>query len=401
MIGPDKKMDQVGNGWGMPANQLPVRCSHCTFPDIDFIPKPYLLSRGVASPAETSSAVLGNFLVRERVRRILEVVAPEVCTFYPTFELKSQKPAAWWLAVPNQMVKTPVGEVKDPRCSRCHEPQISYGTKGHVFEELDVFKSQAWNSQSSFEHTYAESERYCKEKGLPVLPWPAKKWNVSPPPHQERWTRVDLDRELYFSIRLELLFKRAKVRGDLVLRQLPPEMRLPTPADEAWVTAKLTMLARHGLVEAKPAESSSATQTWFKQYLKKQSLRSAMNVDIATMESQHKIKLPPDYVQFLEMIGPKAFDGVNGTEGFTARILPVSDMDFGHYRRGKIPDLDENDAQIDGVMFASTDHGDCFVFDVSAGGGDYPVYLYHHEENSLEPFATGFADCIKRFVKRQ
>jgi hypothetical protein len=51
-------------------------------------------------------------------------------------------------------------------------------------------------------------------------------------------------------------------------------------------------------------------------------------------------------------------------------------------------------------MFADTDHGDCFVFDVSVKGGDYPVFWYDHESSSMEPFAENFAECIKRFAKR-
>ena len=69
MTGPDVQMDQRGDSYE-PANALPAKCSHCTFPDLDFVPIPYALTKGVSSPAETSPAQLGNFLVRERVRRI-------------------------------------------------------------------------------------------------------------------------------------------------------------------------------------------------------------------------------------------------------------------------------------------------------------------------------------------
>jgi hypothetical protein len=51
-------------------------------------------------------------------------------------------------------------------------------------------------------------------------------------------------------------------------------------------------------------------------------------------------------------------------------------------------------------MFAITEHGDCYVFDVTAKGSDYPVYCYDHERNALEPFAPNFAECIKRFVEK-
>ena len=64
-----------------------------------------------------------------------------------------------------------------------------------------------------------------------------------------------------------------------------------------------------------------------------------------------------------------------------------------------MPDLEGEDAEVDGVMFAETDFGDCFVFDVSAKGNDYPVFWYRHEENTMEAFAANFAECIKRFVQ--
>src|SRR5262245_14695178 len=88
MVGPDDELDLYGSGW-RPANSLPVRCKHCSFPDIDFAPKPYLLSRGFSSPAESWSALGGNFLVRERMRKIIELAVPKACDFYPTAELKS------------------------------------------------------------------------------------------------------------------------------------------------------------------------------------------------------------------------------------------------------------------------------------------------------------------------
>ena len=45
MTGPDVRMDVIGDNYYNPANPLPVRCLHCTFPDIDFVPQPYLLTK--------------------------------------------------------------------------------------------------------------------------------------------------------------------------------------------------------------------------------------------------------------------------------------------------------------------------------------------------------------------
>src|SRR5436309_8842630 len=98
MVGPDTQMDQTGDD-ERATNVLPIKCSHCTFPDIDFVPKPYLLARTVSSSVETAPAVLGNFFVQQRVRRILENAVPKSCYFYSTADRK-KKATPWWLAVP-------------------------------------------------------------------------------------------------------------------------------------------------------------------------------------------------------------------------------------------------------------------------------------------------------------
>ena len=61
-----------------------------TLPDLDAVPEPYLLSRGVDAPGDFSTAELGNFLVRERARRVLEISASGACRFYPTLAAKSR-----------------------------------------------------------------------------------------------------------------------------------------------------------------------------------------------------------------------------------------------------------------------------------------------------------------------
>jgi len=91
-------------------------------------------------------------------------------------------------------------------------------------------------------------------------------------------------------------------------------------------------------------------------------------------------------------------------EGFAANILPPGKLDFRGYRRGKTKDFlfDEESLAIDGVMFATTDHGDAFVFDVAQkdAAGNYPVYWHDHEGNAMEAFAPTFAEAIKRFATR-
>jgi hypothetical protein len=409
MTGLDVQMDLLGNGHD-PANPLPAICSHCTFPDLDFIAKPYLLTKGISSPAETSPARMGNFLVRERVRRILELVAPEACTFHPTAERKSKKPAPWWLAVPSRKLETPAyGKAVPPFCPQCREPRVWCYTAAEVWARMnhfdsagvDIFKTTIWHSHGgTAEDDYESINRHRKESGLPPLPWAY--FGIQAPPHPERWTRCGLNRDLYFSVRLEQLFKRAKVKGQLVRLFYFKDVNT-LPEDEAWIADKLKFLAEHGLVDApKPAagKPASAAQKWFKQFLKKNAAKKTKPADFAAVEKKHKLALPPDYKDFIAAVGEKSFADVNELEGSTTTILPPEQLDFKDYRRGKVPDLEGEDAEVDGVMFAATDFGDCFVFDVSAKGSDYPVYWYRHEENTLEQFAPNFAECIKRFAQK-
>src|SRR5215208_2815545 len=64
MVGSDHRMDH--RGWRRPANALPAKCDLCGMCDLDYIPNPYYLSKGLNSPAEMCEAELGNLLVRER-----------------------------------------------------------------------------------------------------------------------------------------------------------------------------------------------------------------------------------------------------------------------------------------------------------------------------------------------
>ncbi len=410
MVGPDDQMDMASRGnFIRPVNPLPVLCPHCTFPNLDYVAEPYLLARGITSPAETFSAMRGNFLVRERVKRILEVAVPNACTFHPTAELKSKTPTPWWLAVPNQKLATrrrTYYKTPPARCSKCGELQWDFSDDWDAMNDfnsggVDVFKSLAWSGTDA-ESWLEDTNRSRKDSGEPPLPWSYMGLApIEPPPHPERWTR-GVDRNLYFSVRLEQLLKRAKVKGQLVRYYNFKDMKT-TPEDEAWIQEKLQLLAKHGLLDApKPAagKSASAAQKWFKQFLKRTATKGLKPVDFAAVEQERKLALPQDYKDFIATVGPKSFADVCDMEGSATTVLPPQKLDFKNYRRGQVPHLEGDDAAVDGVMFAANDGGDCFVFDVSVKGGDYPVFWYRHEENTLEPFAPNFAECIKRFVQR-
>src|SRR5262249_45670576 len=204
MVGPDDHLDVYSNSW-RPTNRLPVKCTHCSFPDIDFASNPYLLASGFSSPAETWSALCGNFLVRERVRRILELAVPRSCDFYPTAELKAKQPTPWFLAVPKQVIPAPGLRLLEPeRCSKCGEPKRGYDSydeerKYIVLDKCDrtgadVFKSREWYSRPTAEEQFADGNKYRIKSGMPLMEWSEYmseyKGSVEPPTHSERWTRM-------------------------------------------------------------------------------------------------------------------------------------------------------------------------------------------------------------------
>jgi hypothetical protein len=404
MTGPDEQMDHRSGSYE-PSNPLPIKCAHCTFPDLDFVPQPYSLTKGVSSPAETSNAHFGNFFVRDRVKRILEIAVPEACAFYRTNERKGNKPTPWWLAVPQITLKTAMPKPKSPFCSKCHEPKVWGPLMGPVWDKMcqcdsggvDVFKSCEWFTRKTVEDDYKATNRYRKQDGMAPLPWSF--WRVEAPLHAQRWTRRGLTRDLYFSVRLEQLFKSAKVRGRLVRLSCFDKVRA-SAEDELWIAGKLNLLYKAGLVEVAPTSSSGASRSWFKMFLK-QNVKKGLNApDFKTVEQKHKLTLPQTYKEFISAVGSKAFRNLRDMDGYVATILSPQRLNFRDYRRGRVPFLEGEEAQVDGVMFADTNGGDCFVFDVAANAKDYPVYWYRHEENTMEQFASNFSECIRRFAQR-
>lgn len=364
---------------GAPLNPFPTKCPLCKVPDVDFVARPYLLGAGIWAPDELASAMRGNFLVRERVRRILELVVPGACIFHPTTDAKSKRPAPWYLAVPTQKLKALYPPLPRPFCPKCRAPKEGDLDQFHSWKRMkkfdsggvDLFKTLAWEARPN--------------EGIKPLTWTYP------------------ERDLYFSTRLEQLLIRAKVRARLA--RFFKEVR-PGREDERWVQEKLKLLAEHGLIEGPKAvggEPSAATQRWFKQFLKRNAIKGAKTPDFAAAELKRKLPLPDDYKAFFSSVGPMSFRNVIGLEEMEetrATVLRPEKLDFKNFRRGKVPNLEGEDAKVDGVMFAATDFGDCFVFDVSAETKDYPVYWYRHEENAMEPYARNFAECIKRFVRR-
>jgi hypothetical protein len=350
-----------------PINPLPRKCSKCGFPDLDHVPQPYLLVKSrTMSPNELALAENGNFFVCQRVRRVLEALAPGQCTYYPTFFRGTSQETPWLLAVPKHQVVTAKVKASIPRCEACGEPRSAHpGTqwqplaKGWTGEsEHDVLKSSTWGSS---------------EKG----------WN--------QW----ISRDLFISVRLLHLLKKIKAKGFH-----EATCGTPTPPDKdesAWIKEKLRVVEASGIPLHADGTLSDEDARWFRDYIKGHSRKVGSMFDIQGVEKRLKFKLPKSYIEFVTKVGPVSFENIDEQEGFTASLLAPDELDAEAYRAGKL-DADEETNAVDGVMFARTGHGDCFSFRLQKGTKEYPVFLFKHEYNCFEPYAENFAACVKRFA---
>jgi len=349
MVGPDDRMDRV-DGYLEPLNPLPVICPECKQVDLDYVHSPYVLGKKVESPVDFAPAVAGNLLVRESMKRVLEIAAPESCKFYPTIHRKTKQPTAWWLAVPQHTQTT--SEPSANKCQKCGEP--------HNWN--DVMEATA-NPISKFEVFKAYNS-----------------WG--PNSHDER--------NLYFSVRLESLLKKLGLRG--MVRSIDCK-NVPTPEDLAWVEEKFRLLKQADSKSAGAGKSDTA-KDWFKDYLKKNAKKKPVVHDFTAVEKKHGVKLPESYKEFIATVGTKTFKDIDDEEGFCAHVLPPKKLEF----EDCCEQGEDEEATFKGVMFATTDHGDAFYFDVCRKAADYEVRKHDHEIGSYEPYAKNFAECIKRFA---
>jgi WD40 repeat protein len=371
MVGPDEQMDLEG-GYGEPLNPLPIKCPFCKMPDMDFVAAPYYLGRKINAPTDMAPAQDANFLVHDSMKRLLDLVAPGQCKFYPTTNLKTKQPTPWLLAVPQHLQVTATPPENRERCPKCNEPWCFHPysecadkrTWASPFSTHDVFKSKNWASG-------------CE---------PFKGWNKGRP--------GIYGRTLHFSVRLETLIKKLHLKG--MVRSADCK-EVPTAEDLAWVEEKFRLTNQARPKAATSKKPTDATD-WFNDYLKAKAKKKPVVHDFAAVEKKHGVKLPESYKKFIAKVGTKTFKDLDDEEGFCAHILPPKKLDFKEYRKPE-PAEEEEPEKIDGVMFATTDHGDVFCFDISARNHDYPVYLYKHETDEYEPYAGNFAACIKQFAK--
>jgi hypothetical protein len=365
LTGSDDRMD-CRDMFYDPLNPLPPKCKVCGFPDLDHVPQPYYLVKSrTMSPNELAPAANGNFLIRPRIATLLKAVAPKQCSFFPTCYKGTSERTPWLLAVPVHQVVTAKVKASIARCKKCKQPRSAHpGTQ---------YEKWLWNSESKFDvlksSTWGSSE----------LGW-------------DKW----ISRDLFMSVRLFHLLQAVKAKG---LDEVTCDRTTSANNDESrWVDKHLELLKTRK-IPLQPAGALSDDDTvWFKAYLKANRREAPAKIDFKAAEKVLKFKLPKSYVDFVAKVGPRAFQNVDDSEGFTVQVLPPAKFDAKTYRAGALECHDDESNAVNGVMFASSNSGDCFCFDVRRDRKELQVFWYKHEYNYFEPYAENFAACIKRFA---
>ncbi len=365
LTGSDNRMDCQAL-FDDPLNPLPPKCPVCGFPDLDAVPQPYFLVKSrTMSPHEMAPAEVGNFLVRDRVRRVLELLAPGQCRFFPTAFKGTAQETPWHLAVPVNQVGTAEVDPAIRRCGVCGQPRSAHPGSQYT--------KWLWNRESDHDVVKAST------------------WGSA----EDGWDKW-VSRDLYMSVRLFGLLKKIKARG--LDECTCAKATAPNKQEAAWIQGKLDVLREQGVDLHAAGTLSGDDQQWFREYLKRSAKQAVAALDLKPYEKKMKAKLPQSYKDFITRVGPSSFNNIDEQEGFTAHVLHPRDFDYEMYRAGRLSAADEESNVVDGVMFAQTDHGDCFCFDLRKHRKEYEVFLYLHEMNCFEPYASNFAACIRRFA---
>jgi hypothetical protein len=359
-----------------PINPLPKKCEQCGFPDLDHVPQPYFLVKSRSmSPNELAGAENGNFFVRDRVRRVLDLLAPGQCTYYSTHYKGTSKTTPWFLGVPNHQVVTAKVDPSIARCTACGEPRSAHpGTQwteclfGTPPREQPL--AGEWTADTKFDVLKSAT------------------WGSS----EDGWDQW-ISRDLYLSVRFLHLLRKIKAKGFHEATGGKPVS--PDKEESAWISDKLNALRNAGIPLHADGTLSNEDAQWLRDYIKGHALESRLEYDIKGSERRLKTKLPKSYLDFIKRVGPMRFENVDEQDGFGASILPPDRLEI---ETGYAAFEDEDSKSVNPVTFASTDHGDCFCFDAQKGMKEYPVVVYKHEGNFFESYAGNFAACIRRFA---
>jgi len=377
----DDRMDCISS-FDDPLNALPKKCKSCGFPDLDFVPQPYYLVKSrTMTPHELALAAYGNFLIRERVRRVLEQSVPGECNFYPTQFKGTKEAAPWYLAVPKRQVVTAKVDPDIPRCKSCGEPESAHpGTQysEYLFGKTRRNKPKAPGYRSDSDYEILKSSTW----GSSEISW--KLW---------------IGRELFLSVRLLHLLKKLKAKG--FYEATCGEPMKPNGEETAWIKQQLRFLDAGGVPLHAEGTISEQDSRWFADYLKRHGRERAKanrrdeSFDVKAIEKRLKAKLPKSYLDFMSKVGPRSFDDVDELEVFSVGLLKPEEMER---ETGAEGSDDEESAAVNGWVFAHAIDGDTFCFDVQKGKKEYAVFVFKHEYQCFEPYAENFVACIKRFV---
>lgn len=316
------------------------------------------------SPIEMVPAQAGNLLVRDRVRKVLSLLTADEFDFYPTrFEGTSDR-TPWSLVVPRYQIVTAGVASSISRCDVCDEPRSAHPGSQWIDRHLSIESPQ----------DSLKSLNWCSsEKG----------W--------DQW----IDRQLFMSVRLYALLRRIRARG--LDEATCGEPTSPNREERAWVQTKLNFLNEHKIPNHAPGRLSHDDAKWFRDYLKGQDLRPADSIDWRRLEKSFGFKLPKCYKDFIDKVGACSFEEVDDSDGAIITVLSPKGMDCESVQRGQTGCGDHESDAINGIVFANSDHGDSFCFDIREDRKEFEVYRYRHDYDIFEPYAPKFAACIRRF----
>src|SRR5262249_52333039 len=95
--------------------------------NLDHVPQPYFLIKSrTISPNELALAQNGNFFIRERVKRVLDLLVPGQFTCFSTHFKGTSEATPWLLVVAKHQVVAATVKPSIPRCAACGEPRSAH-----------------------------------------------------------------------------------------------------------------------------------------------------------------------------------------------------------------------------------------------------------------------------------
>lgn len=281
-----------------PINPLPRKCPECAFPDLEHIPQPYYLVKSrTMSPNELAGAENGNFFIRERIRRVLDVVIPNLCRYYPTCYKGTSVQTPWLLAVPQHQVATAKVDPTIPRCGTCGEPGSAHpGSQWTESLLLAYPRKDGWSCE--LDHDILKSAT----------------WGSS----EDGWDKW-ISRRLYLSVRLLNLLKKIKASG--FHEATCQKTTLPDQDETKWIEDKIELLKRANIPLHADGTMSDEDAKWLRKYIKAHSRAIQADWDVKAIEKRLKAKLPKSYTDFVNAVDATSFENVDEQEGFTASVL--------------------------------------------------------------------------------